>query len=278
MNRKRLLDDWNRFWFSATESPSFLWFGRLLALAMLLHWLQVWPHATELFTPEGFHTEDVSWALMSPAVCELWMMIVCLCLGCVLLGPAAKVASAFVALSLFYWILLDPASVGAQIKLAFWGFVLIAACPGALAKTIWPVRMIQLALVGMYFLAGWRKAVFGGWLENPDTLWSQLDVFFRTDLTGWALWAFPWWLWVLAQYGVLVFELGAPAWFYHPQTRSWALLCGLCFHLLIAVFMQGLGYFSLIMLSFYAAFLPDPLFPRFLPGLQQFKGKLRPAS
>jgi hypothetical protein len=134
---------------------------------------------------------------------------------------------------------------------------------GRFIQSVTPIRVLQVSLILNYFAAGLAK-VDGDWLQSADILWSQLQGSYRTDITAWGLRHFPRWLWSMAQHSVLVFEVGAPLLFTFARTRPIAVAFGLVFHLMIAVLMNGLLFFSLPMMALYALFISSESWRKWL--------------
>ena len=79
--------------------------------------------------------------------------------------------------------------------------------------------------------------------------------FHRTDEAAFLLRTLPVWAWAVMQYSTLVFEIGAPLWFSIRRIR-WAVIgYGVGFHLMIALLMKRVCFFSFIMISFYPLFI-----------------------
>jgi hypothetical protein len=158
----------------------------------------------------------------------------------------------------------DYPSTSAQYKICIIVYVLLATAPGyfrdsrtgALRVSATPIWAIQAVVVIIYWAAGWTKAFGEGvWLKHPDTLKLVMQGFHRTDIAAWTLRYFPDWLWTAMQGGTLLFEIGAPVWFFCRVTRPFALLAGIGLHLGIALSMKNVWPFSLQMIAFYPLFL-----------------------
>jgi len=126
---------------------------------------------------------------------------------------------------------------------------------GGLMQSVAPLRVLQATLILQYFASGLAK-MDGDWLTSADVLWSQVQGLHRTELAAWALRVLPRWGWTLQQYAALFLEVGAPLLFTLRFLRPLALTLGIGMHLMIALFMQDLIFFSAVMWPFYALFLP----------------------
>lgn len=237
----------------------------------------------EWLTPDGFHLDAAElrslgypgpWPLLEP-----WQ---------VLLLAAAILAGALLAMRLpwrragFALLALCALCVqGTDFMAAFslnkiyvGVFVLLAAAPamerdpssGRAVQSLAPLRVLQATLLLHYLAAGLAK-VDGDWLGGHDLLWGYLQGVYRTDATAWALRHLPLWAWAVQQHASLGFELLAPLLFAWRRLRPLAFALGLGFHVLIAVLMKDLVFFSLQMLSFYALFVPSPVWRRWAERL-----------
>lgn len=138
---------------------------------------------------------------------------------------------------------------------------------GRLMQSAVVLRVLQATLILQYAAAGLAK-LEGDWLTGHDILWTQVQGVYRTEVAAWALRNLPLWAWAVQQHVSLAFEVGAPVLFLLPKLRPVALMLGIGFHLVIALMMKDLIFFSLQMWTFYVLFLPNgwwkwiPLPPR----------------
>lgn len=115
------------------------------------------------------------------------------------------------------------------------------------------VHTLRCTLVLQYFAAGLAK-MDGDWLLSRDVLWEHVQGVYRTDIAAWALRTMPRWSWTLQQHLSLSFEVLAPLLFFINVLRPIAIVVGVSFHLIIALMMKDLIYFSVQMLTFYILF------------------------
>lgn len=121
-----------------------------------------------------------------------------------------------------------------------------------------PLRVIQATLILQYFAAGLAKATHGDWLHGNDVLYTQVQGVYRTDIAALLLRTLPVWAWSVMQHLSLLFELASPLLFTIRWFRPFAFVIGMGFHLMIALLMHDLIFFSVQMWTFYALFVtPD---------------------
>jgi hypothetical protein len=93
----------------------------------------------------------------------------------------------------------------------------------------WALRVTQIAAVCTYFLAAWAKLRFGGLDWTTSSVLARAIVRRGTDLAD--LIAGVPYLLILAQVGIIAFELTSPAIFFlPPRWRNWAVAFFYSFH------------------------------------------------
>jgi len=117
------------------------------------------------------------------------------------------------------------------------------------------VRAIQGTLLVIYFSSGCSKAFTGDWLKYSDVVFTQVQGSHRTEFAAWALRTWPMWFWTLNQHFALLFELGAPLLLGIRRLRPLGFALGIGMHLIIALTMFQLIYFSTQMWAYYAVFV-----------------------
>jgi hypothetical protein len=102
--------------------------------------------------------------------------------------------------------------------------------PELTEKGGWALRVTQIAVVCTYFLAAWAKLRFGGLDWITSSVLARAIVRRGTDLAD--LIAGVPYLLILAQLGIITFELVSPAIFVlKPRQRNWAVAFFYSFHL-----------------------------------------------
>ena len=107
----------------------------------------------------------------------------------------------------------------------------------------------------MYVASGIAKGFSGDWLKYNDVVYTQMQGVFRTDFAAWCLRTLPVWNWTVMQWTTLLFELEAPVLFCVRLLRPIAFLIGMGTHLMIALMMKDLIFFSAQMWTFYVLFV-----------------------
>jgi hypothetical protein len=123
----------------------------------------------------------------------------------------------------------------------------------------WPLRLLMVQMVLMYFINGMFKL-------SGETWWSGTSLYYvLADLTL-ARWSYaqvtvPFWLTKCLTWVVLIWEAGFPLWVALPWTRKAAFLFGVVFHLGIGLSME-LGFFAPYALCLYLPLVPWEHFGR----------------
>ncbi len=109
------------------------------------------------------------------------------------------------------------------------------------------IRFFQILIVVLYMASGIAK-IHGDWLTQNHVLWSHLHDSYQTATSYWIAHFLPYSSWTFLQYLVLIFEIGAPLFFFFPQTRIVALVIGLGMHLFIALAFGPVIWFGILMI------------------------------
>ncbi len=98
------------------------------------------------------------------------------------------------------------------------------------AKAGWALRVVQLAVIATYFLASWAKLRFGGLEWMTGSVLARAILRRGTDLAD-LIAPIPYLL-ILAQIGIMVFELMSPLIFFLPwRWQRWGIAYFYSFHL-----------------------------------------------
>lgn len=251
---------WDRFWFAPFPvrlSSAFRIVHGCALFAFLVAW---WQNSSEWLTVAGFHAPDELAGPLAPSLLPAFGVFQFGALILFISGWHVRIMAGLSWLCFLYVTLADRVSAYSINSIYLFTLVVFLLFPTKSKSEsipVAPVRLLQLALVAIYFSSGWHKAVFGDWLESPHVLEASIKGIYMTDFAAWALRIMPTWVWTVAQYAVLAFELFSPVLFFSRQLRIYGIIAGCVFHLGIALFMDQLIYFSLQMMSFYVLFLPE---------------------
>lgn len=261
---------WERFWYAPIDPVRLDAFRQAFTYTLVLYTLAWARDAGEWLTDLGYHPSPRADRFASPHVPLLtppaivpFFAVYLGAMLAVIFGWARRPATWVVLAGVAYVSLADPISAFTINRLYVFGFLVLALAPGpsgqGAAATIpaWPVRVLQISLLLHYLGAGLCKAVAGDWLAADDVLWVQVHGLYRTEAAAWLLRVLPAGAWTLLQHAALGFELLAPLLFIPRRLRPIGFLLGVGLHLVVAVTMYQLIYFSLQMISFYLVFA-DP--------------------
>ncbi|MCA9400883.1 MAG: HTTM domain-containing protein [Candidatus Omnitrophica bacterium] len=264
------------FWFGGVLPQRLNLFERVFTFTFLLYMIERFRYAGEWLTDRGFHltarTKSHFHVDPFPLMPEQWVPV----FGVILFGSALSIMFQWQR-RVMIWILffcavyvqnVDAVSAFTLNKYYIVVFLLLAISPrpqwitdakkdGGSLQSVWVLRTLQATLLIAYFTAGTCKLMHGDWLHHTDTLWTQVQGIYRTDAAAWMLRALPKWTWAVQMYAALIFELTAPILFAFRKTRPVAFIWGIGFHLLIALTMHQLIYFSIQLMTFYILFLPE---------------------
>lgn len=283
----RLVDRWNERWNECWYGPMpairLAAFRQAILFTLAIYMLARWMHAAEWLTVAGFHPtpradriNTPQLPLLPPALLPAFGILLFTSLALAILGWLRRPATIVALLLLVYVTIVDPISAVTVNRMFIFSLLVLALAPattidetGSETMPAWPVRMVQLTLVVHYACSGVCKALRGDWLIHTDVLWFQLQNIYMTEIAALFVRVTPTWAMTLLQHATLGFELLAPLLFGVRRLRPLALLIGIVMHLVIAVTMYQLVYFSAQMLCFYLVFL-DP------DTLQRWRARLAP--
>ncbi len=302
---------WERFWFAPVDGTGHALVRILYALTGLLLWTETVPTLARFYGATGEFPAAAArlWArstvarlvlpdfLGSAGAAALLMSVLLVALVALLVGYRTRTA-AIVSWALVTWLQLrNPTFLnGGDDVLRLIGFYLAAgylAIPaGARALSLdrrmaaaegrarpavvpaWTVRVIQIQLCLVYFVAGFWKTLGTAWWDGSVVYYAlgnpALTRFGFPDLPAFQ----P--LFALASSAVVLWELAFPLLVAFRRTRLAALGFGVLVHGVILVGMN-IGIFSFAMLAAYPAFLDGGRLRSRLSGLTWPRARLRRA-
>lgn len=255
---------WDRFWFAEIPAIRLAAFRQAILFTLVFYLIERWRFAGEWLTVAGYHPSravDPWYTPQLPLIPEAWLPgFGVLLFGGVLLAifGVARRAALWLAFACVVEVShADPVSAFTLNRLYMFVLLILALAPAARGglQAAWPVRMLQVNLLVHYLAAGLCKVRYVDWVTRDDVLWMQVQGIYMTDAAAWLVRVLPPWAWVVQQHLALGFELVAPALFMVRRLRPWGMLLGVGLHLVVAVTMYQLVYFSVQMVCFYVLFL-----------------------
>jgi hypothetical protein len=269
---------WQRFWHAPIDAAPLAAFRQAFAWTMLIYFVAWARHADEWLTDAGYHpplaldpVNGPQLPLLPGAALPFVGAIFFAALLAYIFGFARKVVVWILLAAAIYTLFVDPISSFTINRLFVIGLAVLAIAPDPepapeptseseprppTLQRAWPTRMLQITVVAQYFGSGLCKALNGDWWGGEDVLFAQVQGVYMTDFAAWLVRTLPHWAWTVQQELALWFELLAPLLFAVKRLRPLAFVLGLGLHLVVALTMHQLIYFSLQMACFYLLFLP----------------------
>jgi hypothetical protein len=271
---------WQRFWYEPVDPIRLDAFRQAFTYTLVFYTLGWAQHASEWLTAVGYHPSpavDPYYAphvpLLPPAALAPFLAVYVGAMLAVIFGWARRAATWVVLAGVVYVSLADPISAFTINRLYVFGFLLLALAPcpprhdSEATIPAWPIRVLQLSLLIHYVASGLCKALRGDWLTHTDVLWVQIQGVYRTEAAAWLLGVLPAGAWTILQHAALWFELLAPLLLVPKRLRPLGFLLGVGLHVVVAVTMYQLVYFSLQMISLYLVFVEPARLRRLLARL-----------
>lgn len=259
---------WDRFWYGEVAAIRLDAFRQALLFTLVFYMLARWMYASEWLTELGFHPSPAAdhddspqLPLLPPALLPAFGALLFGSMALVIFGWLRRAATWLTLALVFYVGAADPVAEFTLNRLYVFALLVLALSPRpwlsgqVMVLRAWPLRVLQLSLLVHYLAAGLCKALHGDWLRADDVLWMQIQGLYMTDAAAWLARVLPTWAFTAQQHAALAFELLAPLLIGLRRLRPLGLLIGVCMHLVIAVTMNQLIYFSLQMVAFYVVFL-----------------------
>lgn len=255
---------WNAFWFGEIPAIRLAAFQQAILFTLVFYLIERWRFAGEWLTTAGFHPSaalDSVYAPQIPLVPEGWLAAFGVVLfGSVLLALFGVKRRAMLWISLAGVVAvthIDPISAFTLNRLYMFVLLILALAPAVRSglQAAWPVRMLQIHLVVHYLSAGACKLRHGDWTSQSDVLWMQVQGVYMTDAAAFLVRTLPGWGWTGLQHMALGFELIAPLLFMVRRLRWVGFVVGGGLHLVVALTMYQLIYFSVQMICFYLVFV-----------------------
>ncbi len=244
----------------------------ILLGGIAIFWL---PHATELFSNEGFHLGPLAAYAPTPTLA----FGLCIALLVSSLGVAVGFFTrASLVLTLALWSFLYAVDTinekaNSTIAIVTLAVLLFSPCARRYSVDAWrasrrggrrpadtacvlPQRLLQLEFAQIYLFAGLVKVTNADWWSGL-TIARALGSRWGTELGVWLSGWIPPRLSGAASIGSMTYELLAAVLLFLPRTRKWAIICGVVFHVAIqatlVVGVLGLHFLLALLILF-----PDP--------------------
>lgn len=279
MNRASSL--WERFWFAPVETSTMALFRIAFGIVVVGWTISLAPPLYAFFGKDGVlpvHPDagPGSWGVLEisssgPAVTALYLILLVAAL-CLVVGFHSRLAAAVVWVSLVSFGRRDPWVLNSgDLMLTVLAFYVMLMPSGAAlsvdrwlkprsrfwefpARSVWPLRLVQVQVSIMYFFAVWEKVRGATWNDGTAVSYAfRIGDLERFPVPGFMTDSLV--LVNLMTYGTLAIELGLAVLVWNGKLRPWVLLAGVALHLGID-FSVRVGFFSLAALVAYVAFLP----------------------
>jgi hypothetical protein len=278
---------WQRFWHDSIDPAPLAAFRQAFAWTLLIYLLAWARSADEWLTDVGYHPPASLDPINAPHLpllpASALPFVGAIVFGCLLayiFGYARRVVVWVLLAAAIHALLVDPIAAFTINRLFVIGLFVLAIAPkpssgssassanddAAPRQRAWPTRMLQVLVVAQYFASGLCKTLNGDWWGGEDVLWMQVQGIYMTDAAAWLVRTLPHWAWTVQQELALWFELLAPILFGFKRLRPIAFVLGLGLHVVVAVTMDQLVYFSLQMACFYLLFIPPEWAQRLAPA------------
>lgn len=279
--RERIRTGWNTFWFRPEPTSTIAVVRIVFGFVATLWTLSQAPALLTFFGPDGVVPEvpDLDpgdWTLLSvstsaPVVVGLWVATLLGAVG-VMIGFRTRLATVvlFVGVlsfarrdpyilnagdmllrSLAFYFIFSPAGEALSLdrwrraRDTFWEFPLRAP---------WALRLMQIQLSVIYLSTVWEKLQGSRWRDGTAVSYAlRIGDVHRFPTPGFLADSVV--MSELMTFGTLLVELSLAIFVWNRTLRPWVLALGVSLHLSIELSMM-VGFFSLLMLTTYLAFLP----------------------
>ena len=279
---------WDRFWFAPTSLATLAVVRIAFGVVMFLWGLAILPDSLSFFSPHGVLPEHpaagLRWGLLAlwnadiAVVLVVGMLIVSA--ACLAIGFKTRLAAVVSWVALISLTRRDPFAFNSGDALLRNIALFLALAPSGEALSLdrwrvdrasfwtfparspWALRLIQVQISMVYLFTVWAKARgerwFGGTAVSESLRVDDLVRFGVPDaLTDSVLLA------NMLTFGTLVVELALALLIWNRRWRPYVVAAGIALHLFIELTF-ALGFFSMVMIASYLAFVPEETMEAFL--------------
>lgn len=260
----KLAAAWNSFWFGEIPAIRLATFQQGILFTLVFYLIERWRFAAEWLTTAGYHPSaalDPTYSPQLPLLPGAWLtafgVVLFASVVLAIFGVLRRVMLWLAFVGVVVVTHVDPVSAFTLNRLYMFILLILALAPAVRdgRQAAWPVRMMQIHLLVHYLSAGACKVRYGDWVTRDDVLWMQVQGVYMTDAAAFLVRTLPGWAWTIQQHMALGFELFAPLLFLVRRLRWLGILLGVGLHLVVALTMYHLIYFSLQMMCFYFLFV-----------------------
>ena len=280
--RDRVVGAWERFWFEPVETSTFALFRIAFALVMLGWTLSLSPGLYSFFSNDGVlpeqpdYPDDARWGLLAVFESDIALTVVFFLLLiatiALLFGFRTRLAALVVFVCLVSFTRRNPyvLNSGDQLLQVLAFFVVLMPAGVSLsadrwlkrgenfwefpARSIWPLRLVQVQVSILYLAAVWEKVRGSSWNDGTAVSYAfRIDDIARFPVPDFVTDSLL--IVNLLTYGTLAVELALGILVWNRVLRPWVLLAGIALHLGIDYSVR-VGFFSYAIFVAYIAFLP----------------------
>lgn len=291
-----LTERWNRFWFEPVSTATLGVYRVVYGSVLLLWGVAIAGNGLTFFSASGIlprhPAAGTKWGLLSwfgsDAAVVAVIAALILAAICIIAGFKTRIACAVAFVALIALTRRNPFlfNSGDALLRNISLFMLLAPCGAALSvdawragreafwrfpmRSPWALRLVQVQISMVYLFTVWAKARGDRWIAGTAVS-ESLRV---GDITRFHV---PYGLsnsLLLANlltYGTLAVELSLAIFIWNRRMRPWVIAAGIALHLFIEL-VFALGFFSLVMITSYIAFVPEDAMESFL---ERVRARLR---
>jgi Vitamin K-dependent gamma-carboxylase len=288
----RVVDAWERFWFTPVEASTFVLFRLAFGLVALGYTISLAPALFAFYSDDGIlpaqpkYTGTLAWGLLgwfqSDGVLIVFYFLLLISAIALLVGFQTRVAALvfFVCVISFgrrnpwvlnsgdllvqvlaFYMLFMPAGLAVSVDRwlkaprSLWDFPM---------RAIWPLRLVQVQVSILYIAAVWAKVRGTTWNDGTAVSYAfRIEDVARFPVPGFVTDSLV--LANLMTFGTLAVELSIGMLVWNRVLRPWVLLLGIGLHLGIDYAVR-VGFFSYAVLVAYVAFVPPDAARSFMLG------------